>query len=101
MTDVKHTAGPWSISGAGPKSRTIYRATDTTTYPVADVTADNLNRYGAGDLDANAALIAAAPDLLREAEWCVALLKSRTLNDDERAVLDAMEAAIAKARGAA
>lgn len=71
MTKAKHTQGPWGISGAGNKTRLIFRATDTSVYPVCEVTADNLNRYGAGDLDANAALIAAAPELLEALEELV------------------------------
>lgn len=100
----KHTPGPWSISGVGPKSRTIYRATSGSVYPVCDVTADNLNRYGAGDLDANTRLIATAPELLEALEKAGEIAMNAQPEDYEKALKEIRKlarAAIAKARGRA
>ncbi len=97
---AKHTPGPWHTVNSG--SAVVGNIAEIEKSFVASV----YGRDGGVDdrcptLQANARLIAAAPELLREAEWCVALLKSRSLNEDEQAVLDAMIAAIAKATGAA
>lgn len=100
----KYTPAPWRISGVGPKSRTIFRATDTSIYPVCDVTADNLNRYGSGDLDANAHLIVAAPELLEALEEMVRHDEVYTITKDghlKDSRLYKARAAIAKARGEA
>lgn len=91
---LQHTPAPWSISGVGPKSRTIYRATSGSVYPVCDVTADNLNRYGAGDLDANARLIATAPELLEALKYVI-----EASMGGEKWSLDILQNAINKAEG--
>ncbi len=57
---MKHTPGPWSWSGVGRGSRKIFLATDTSTYHVANIEDD----IGRNDMDANARLIAAAPEML-------------------------------------
>lgn len=96
---TKHTPGPWQIEGVG-NIRTIFMATGTSAYPVAVVEVDKLKRFGSGDLDATASLIAAAPEMLG------ALLRLRNmliLNQDflhkYQDTADLMNAAIAKATG--
>lgn len=91
----KHTRGPWRVSGVGPTGsvRLIYRATGETTYPVATVQLDSLDRLGAGDTDATANLISAAPEMLEALE-----LVFRTARGLPKNTLDAVTAAIAKAR---
>lgn len=89
-----HTPGPWEIPGrtrAGPfvaEARKNGRC-------IADVTSGN---------DADARLIAAAPELLAFAEAVAEYDEYRTDDEDPREILTRLErraqAAIAKARGA-
>lgn len=71
MKNTKHIDGPWSWSGVGPKGseRVIFKATDTTSYPIAVVRLDHLDRFGSGDTDTTARLIAMAPTLLELARF--------------------------------
>lgn len=93
-----YTAGPWGVTPFGPH-RVIYAGTDA---EGGDVLADVLNNGQPERMKANAALIAAAPDL------CVALAELADLTEcyerDEgsgllRAALDNARIALAKARG--
>ncbi|MHC3750731.1 hypothetical protein ACYKDZ_17825 [Stutzerimonas stutzeri] len=99
---TKHTPGPWLVEG-----RTVYALND-----------DGYNRFSAlvqdahtpGDeLEANARLIAAAPDLLEAAElalevaegWIHDQLDGTGIAGEALGKLDSVRAAIAKARGEA
>ena len=66
---MKHTPGPWERWDDGIKS--IGDSIDICR--VYAVPADDSTQYGSGESDANARLIAAAPDLL---ESCVELEKA-------------------------
>lgn len=95
----KFTPGPWSISGVGPKGskRLIYAPNCTTVYPVATVELDHLDRFGSGDTDATAALIAAAPDMYRAFEQ---LLEAHYSGEPYAGPsIDQIEKILAKARG--
>ncbi len=99
----KHTPGPWRISGVGPKGsiRKIFYATDTTSYPVATVQLDNLDRFGTGDTDATAALISAAPEMF-EALWACLNnfeIRENSSNFSNNYELGLIRRAIAKATG--
>lgn len=90
-----HTPGPWLLAG-----RTVYALND-----------EGFNRFSAlvqdahapaYELNANARLIAAAPELLDALEMCVKSMKSclPDFNPFDQAAYDKAHAAIAKARGA-
>ncbi|MFD1693877.1 hypothetical protein ACFSHR_27185 [Azotobacter chroococcum] len=92
MPEHKHTPAPWLLEG-----RTVYA-----------LNADGFNRFCAqvqgaqttpAELEANARLICAAPDLLQALEDCTALL-SCYKEEHEQCMRDA-RAAIARATGQA
>jgi len=94
MTDVKHTPGPWYFNQKyciGPRVNT-YDQSDGMFHPLADV-------YGV-NRDANARLIAAAPDLLAAAKRALNFIENTegeigcSLESGEL-----LRAAIAKAEG--
>lgn len=70
---MNHTPGPWKVSGVG-KERLVFRATDTSVYPIATIELDHLKRFGSGDLDATARLIAAAPELYQSLKTLTTML---------------------------
>lgn len=104
---MKYTSGPWVVDPAVRQGFTVYAPKER--FIVG--TQDEEGRYGAIESEANARLIAAAPDLLEalkdlldEAEW----LRREYSHDRERDGWDALEedpcftvarAAIAKATG--
>lgn len=95
MSDAKHTPGPWvqGCESIDPEWRIV------TTSGGAIIA--NVN----GADEANALLIAAAPDLLNALEQAIALVDDGTINirpsdrDKFFAALTAWNSAIAKARG--
>jgi len=99
----KHTEGPWSYevrpNHAGPAPR--YVITSETTDRIAVIS----ERGGAASPEANARLIASAPDLLEALELCADWLSTEFETDIEgdnfhsREILDPARAAIAKAKG--
>lgn len=99
MTESKHTPGPW-----------IARAFGTPTLCVTDADAAYVvDRFKLGgrsqaEHDANASLIAASPNLLAACESSLRLLQARLdfaeILDEEKAHIDTLRAAIAKAKGA-
>lgn len=101
MAETGHTPGPWKqahvVSAYETKRRVIVAAEDSqyAGCPVGEV-------YGTTDEDckANARLIAAAPDLLHELREVLAWAREENapLRQQE---IDSIEAAIAKATGAA
>jgi hypothetical protein len=93
MDDVKHTPGPWKVYTAknGGKIIGIGDAEG------GGVTDPNFALWRAGkEQQANARLIAAAPDLLAALEGMMALLDAGSLYEPQAY---AARAAIAKARG--
>src|SRR4029078_8318433 len=85
MNTQKHTPGPWEHDGDE-----VYRITsEINSHPICTI--DDLN--GDDEMEANARLIASAPELL---EACKAYVNSEK---DSIALLELMEKAIAKAEG--
>jgi len=88
-TTTKHTPGPWSTDGDhifGP----VYLLADI-------VSADTIE-----EAEANARLIAAAPDLLAALEHCCAVMADCVMfpeRDDENRAYSQARAAISKATG--
>lgn len=104
MKQNKFTPGPWFISGIGPKGseRVIYKATDTTSYPVAVVKLDHLDRFGTGDTDATARLISACPEMLealKNAEFQLSMVYVFAPHVLIEAAIKDCQTAIAKATG--
>lgn len=94
MTEAKHTLGPWTTGGYNIKANNgnllvakLYR----------------LQQPEDPESDANARLIAAAPDLLaslKEVAYELSTIRNRRLTIGETAALDMARAAIAKAERA-
>jgi len=100
MTETKHTPGPWQIGqlesyegGTGIAFRRVYFTPTLSEIQEAHVRGDKC--------DANAHLIAAAPDLLEALDDSLALLLLHTGPDDDIAnlVINKGRAALAKAKG--
>lgn len=89
MTEAKHTPGPWAYSRragiriSAPDGRSICAIAATVRRPPAEC-------------EANAQVIAAAPELLASLIWCEALIRS-AYGDTEQT--KAMRKVIAKATG--
>jgi len=69
---MKHTPGPWKIQALGarpgyPDWKSFCVRSESTNVHIATV--GNVDRYYEGREEANARLIAAAPDLLSALEW--------------------------------
>jgi hypothetical protein len=91
----KHTPGPWVADDGYSATHLRIRSEDWGT--IADVN-DPYNAMPDGELEANARLIAAAPELLEAAKWMVGRLH-RTGLDVAKGPRAALEVAIAKAEG--
>lgn len=89
----EHTPGPWSVHRwrAG-KLRFISVNEDAQDTPIARL-------YERLDINANARLIAAAPDLLAACEEALTLWSVGEPEPDELFIHDKLQAAITKARG--
>lgn len=97
-TQTKHTDGPWEVEIPKIGMAKVCAKED---YQIALVTIEELNKQARAQDEANARLIAAAPELLTALKHARLLLQ---LNDIERieggsAALDMYDAAIAKAEG--
>lgn len=95
MNPLKHTPGPWNVDGDatvyGPRFSIANDKEQIGRFEVADCKGYKQER------EANAHLIASAPDLLRALEWLVddwERVTGRTLPDDHEA-----KAAISRAKG--
>jgi hypothetical protein len=86
-----HTPGPWHI---GMKPGPMIYGSDSS--QVADLRGDLLDR---GEAQANARLIAAAPDLLAAISRAVEFMRANYSDEDMPDILPAARAAIAKATG--
>ena len=98
---AKHTAGPWRVD-TGPKSRgrVISVCKGFPQKPVAQATGQET----VDEREANARLIAAAPELLEALQWALAEIDGRTSYqrpDQKQACNTKARAAIAKAEGGA
>jgi hypothetical protein len=98
---TKHTPGPWYVGSGTYECRNIYSVASVTddegfTYQPIVATAED---DGIGCWDANARLIAAAPDLLEALRSAVNDADAWGLADDECDWLPLARAAIARATG--
>ena len=84
------TPGPWHMYELHPGIEINAETRDG----IAMVNLDDTDEDALAETEANARLIAAAPDLL---EACKSLLSSRQESDEEMAAFKAMRAAVAKA----
>ena len=93
--ETKHTPGPWKVF------RTNAGELDSITTMNGLRVAGTVTFYGNNQGEANARLIAAAPELLEAAVACVNHVRGYhdTLSDGELEVLNLCQAAIAKATG--
>ena len=92
----KHTPGPWRSDPCYRSGYTVWGGTDAVPVCVVD-TQDDEGRFGTIKNEANARLIAAAPDLLEAlVEASVAL----RIGHNSLVALEKASAAIAKAEGA-
>lgn len=95
MTTTKHTPGPWHV-GLKQAHRIVY---DPKGWAVCDCTVYH-GQDDADEMKANAALIAAAPELLELAEAFKSFLEDGSKSERRRvACLEACAAVIAKAEG--
>lgn len=97
MSETKHTPGPWVVKSA----RSGFYVESQ--FDVIVESLDEYGRYGAIDDEANARLIAAAPELL-EALKSIAEFWNRDQNEEAMIgacwhAVETAEAAIAKAEG--
>jgi hypothetical protein len=105
VSTTKHTPGPWRVCGGStPHYKAIAAGDQTNGRLIIESFADLAGTWNAvpqEQQDANAHLIAAAPDLLAS---CVTLLgivrlQNGNLHDDVNEIQRKAEAAIAKAEG--
>lgn len=89
-----HTPGPWLFSPVNDCAVAIVEDDGTSIF---DVTV-NLHTTGHSALAANAALVAAAPDLLAALQWALSQIED-SLDPDHQAALESARAAIARATG--
>jgi hypothetical protein len=88
MSAAKHTPGPWVVDG-----RTIYAECDRESFTVAGMPATNH-----ATREADARLIAAAPELLAACEATLAQWHSESITE-QKSLHTQLRAAIAKAKG--
>lgn len=98
---IAHTPGPWVVDD--PNSHLVAVLKDGVYHYVANCAPGNWSATvrDNDEIDANAALIAAAPDMLAALIQARARLVSLMLALDEKDAFDRIRAAIAKAEGAA
>lgn len=96
MSATKHTPGPWRLRPSSGGRPAIIYGNDG--WPVADV-ATYHGRVSQEQQDANACLIAAAPDLLENLQRMVRLLEVEDARLANFGEVEAARAAIAKATG--
>ena len=102
---IKHTPAPWRVSSESPRIiKKDYRAigSDAGFLIASTMGHDNSGFYASEqEADANARLIAAAPELLEALEMCTKAMASvlPDFNPCDQAAYDKARAAIAKAKG--
>lgn len=99
MSESKHTPGPWHVAGNGLSRYVEGRVRPGVMQEVAWCGATEVS----GQMESNARLISAAPELLESAEraerWLV-LLEGHKISNECASVIEKLRAAIAKATGA-
>jgi hypothetical protein len=98
MSNATHTPGPWHVrSSEGQQSHVVYAADN---YAIANATTYH-GQHPLHCAEANARLIAAAPELLAACEAALPELDfvSDGLGEGFHTVVDGLRAAIAKAKG--
>ena len=103
MSEAKHTPGPWSIDGGG----SVISSDAVTDLAILNMANPRFS-WGGSDFstkshrEANARLIAAAPELLDALRFCAAVCAGEIMH--KQGLIDALEkarSAIAKATGLA
>ena len=90
-----HTLGPWTVD---PKTLSVY-APDKHGHAAAVRVAEcKRTLLPAAEIAANAALVAAAPDLLAALQWALSQIEDN-LDPDHRASLESARAVAARATG--
>ena len=90
-----HTPGPWAVD---PKTLAVY-APDRHGHAAAVRVAEcGRTLLPADEIRANAALVAAAPDLLAALQWALAQIED-SLDPDHRAALESAHACVRRAAG--
>ena len=101
MTNAKHTPGPWQYRATGFYQNPFKILAPRRTGAVANIPHSTIARDG--EQEANAQLIAAAPDLLEALTAVTACLRGFSGHDDfgplDDEAVNAALAAIAKAKG--
>ena len=102
--ETKHTPGPWTVTadGAGWYIECAPERGHSVAYIMAEIGEEDPDTSD-DEKEANARLIAAAPDLLEALQWLVDILPDPDLDNDElqRTWTRRARAAIAKATGGA
>ncbi|MCD8350065.1 MAG: hypothetical protein LUC93_05565 [Planctomycetaceae bacterium] len=96
----KHTPGPWKLWDELHPDGDERRPNVVVMPEVADQGSGN--KYacvGGGNIDANARLISAAPDLLEACEVAFRAVTSKPTTEKWMNMIDVLRAAIAKAKG--
>lgn len=93
---MEHTKGPWNVQLAQPydehEFEVSYDTEDSLTYPIADVR----GKLESGDAEANANLIASAPDLYEALKSLACVCRDVSYTHSE---LNKARQALAKAEG--
>ena len=90
-----HTPGPWTVD---PKNLAVY-APDRHGHAAAVRVAEcGRTLLPTAEIAANAALVAAAPDLLAALQWALAQIED-SLDPDYRAALESAHACVRRATG--
>jgi hypothetical protein len=97
MSEFKGTPGPWFYSGKHEECQARYVGTSTERDPLNEVAV--LFTGGPEERQANANLIAAAPELLEALQESMKIWESSPLDVSEASILLDCRAAIAKALG--
>ncbi len=93
-----HTPGPWKIDTLGSH---IWILSETGDYLAEVITSDEEGRCRPEDAEANARLMAAAPELLAAAEEALLILKQLKTDEwafDDSPIEEQLQDAIAKAQ---
>ena len=103
MSEYTHTSGPWTVTGPGPydtESRvTLTVAQDSPTKTQVALVGNAPALMTRAEAEANARLIAAAPELLQALKTITKWADETGAMDDDEVERQAVDAAIAKATG--
>jgi hypothetical protein len=100
MSAAKHTPGPWEVEDITSQGAMVYRRIKTSKdEPVGSVSAYKLSKKRDAEAEANARLIAAAPELLEALEMMIADFGDYPASKRPCLAFDLARAAIARATG--